>query len=83
MGVFKSKSQDVDLGLAVMEALAVPGQQYTCSEIGAVCGCSAQAIDYIQTQALKKLASKLQIKTQPDTWEAIKITSRAFTRSSS
>ena len=55
------KSDDIELGLAVLSALAEPGRVYSHVEIAAFCDCTPQTIHNIEKRALanaKKLLSK-------------------------
>jgi len=46
-----SKSERIDLGLALMSAHALPGVAYTCDEIAMWCGCSDAAIHQLLSAA--------------------------------
>ena len=53
------QSARIDLGIAVFQCFAIPGECYTCEEIAAWAGCSAQNIYLIEQAALNKLRVKL------------------------
>jgi len=46
---------EIDLGLAVLEAMRTPGTRLTHRQIAAFCGCTWQAIWQIEQKALLKL----------------------------
>jgi len=55
-----TKGERIDLGLAIMAAMAEPGTCYTHEQIGNFAGCTGNAIRNIEARALKKLARALQ-----------------------
>lgn len=54
------RSLRIDLGLAVLSAVAVPGVRYTLEEIAAFADCTKHNIFRIQTAALRKLRKRLR-----------------------
>ncbi len=64
----KDKSSRVDLGLALLTALAKPGRALTTTEIAAWCGCTNEGIRRIEQKALKKLANKLHFGPDRALW---------------
>ncbi len=57
----------IDLGLDVIAAVRRPGQSLSCDDIAAVCGCSPQAIRYIQRRALAKMLQRaLELELRPE-----------------
>lgn len=59
-GSGRAKSARVDLGLAVMSAMAERGAMFTREEIGAFADCSGEAIRLIERRALRKLRRRFQ-----------------------
>jgi hypothetical protein len=59
------KSARIDLGIALLHAVAVPGVQYTQVEIAAWAGCTHAAIRLIEKRALWKLRQRLLIRHDP------------------
>ena len=53
------KSERVDLGIAILQAVAVPGVCYTQEEIAAFAGCARGNIYRIEQVALRKLRNRL------------------------
>lgn len=53
------KTARIDLGLALLSRIALPGVTYTHDEIAAWCGCTNGAILMIERKALKKLRNRL------------------------
>lgn len=53
------KTARVDLGLALLSRIALPGVSYTHDEIAAFCGCTNGAILTIERKALRKLRTRL------------------------
>ena len=51
-------NRDIDLGLAILETIAEPGQRFTQDEIASVCGCSTAYIYLIERRALQKLRNR-------------------------
>ena len=51
---------NIDLGLAVLRALAKPGSQFSHEEIAVWCDCTAQTILNIEGKALAKLKGALK-----------------------
>lgn len=51
----KKKSSRIDLGLALLAAIAIPEVGYSQTEIAAWAGCSQQRIKQIEYKALRKL----------------------------
>ena len=54
-----TKSTRMDLGIAILSAVAIFGVRYTQDEIAAFAGCHRQAIQNVETKALKKLRNQL------------------------
>lgn len=50
-----AKSARVDLGLAILQTIALPGVQYTFTEQAAFAGCTDSAIQQIYLNAMKKI----------------------------
>lgn len=59
----KAKTNRIDLGLAILSAIALPDVRYTLAEIAAFCGCSSNAIYLIEQRALRKLKRRMQWET--------------------
>ncbi len=58
-GVYSTNRRPgIDLGLDVIATVLRPGQSLSCDDIAAVCGCSPQAIRYIQRRALAKMRER-------------------------
>ena len=55
-----TKSQRIDLGLAILEASFMPGTCHTQETIAAFCGCSVRTIHDIERKALGKLRKALK-----------------------
>jgi hypothetical protein len=55
-----TKSQRIDLGLAILEATSKPGTAHTLAEIAAYCDRSVNNIVIIQRKALRKLRRALK-----------------------
>lgn len=55
-----SHGRNIDIGLAVLCALAKPGQTMTQEDIAEVCGCPRSRIDYLQRKAMRNLKSSHQ-----------------------
>jgi hypothetical protein len=55
----REKTARVDLGIALLHRVAVPGVQYTTDEIAAWAGCTNGMITLIERKALKKVRKKL------------------------
>ncbi len=53
-------SNRIELGLAVMGAVALPGQRYSCDEIAAFCECDEETIRNIEKKALAKMGKLLK-----------------------
>ncbi len=60
-----ARSRRVDLGLALLSAVALPGVRYTQEEIAAWCGCTHGAIYVIERRALRKLRNRLLFQKDP------------------
>ena len=60
-----AKSSRVDLGIAILQAVAVPGVRYTHDEISAFAGCTRSAIQQIEARALHKLRRRLLLRKDP------------------
>jgi hypothetical protein len=58
-GEKKRRSAEIDLALEVARALTPPGARWSISDLAYVCGCSPQAIWFVEQQALKKLRAAL------------------------
>lgn len=58
----RAKTERVDLGLALLSAVAVPGVSYTYDEIAVWCGCTETNIFSIEQRALKKLRNALRFR---------------------
>jgi len=54
------KNYSIDLGLAVLSAVAQPGDRLTAQEIAEVCECSHVRIGQIERGALAKLRTALE-----------------------
>jgi len=52
-------SSAIDLGIAILHALALPGISYGRDEIAAFAGCSRSRIQQIEAKALKKVLRRL------------------------
>ena len=52
-------SADIDLGLALLSCLIKPGEQLTCEDIAAWCGCTRSAIQRVERSAMRKLRQRL------------------------
>ena len=50
---------EIDLGLALLSCLLVPGERLTTEDMAAWCGCSRSAIKRIEQRALRKVRQKL------------------------
>ena len=50
---------EIDLGLALLSALAIPGVPLTQGDIAAWCGCSRSMIYNIEKKALRNLRGRL------------------------
>jgi hypothetical protein len=50
----------VDLGLAILEAISPPGKSHTCETIAAYCGCSRGYISAVERRAIAKLRRALR-----------------------
>lgn len=61
----RAKVERIDLGLALLSVIALPGIQYTQDEIAAWCGCTNSAIYQIEQKALKKLRNRLRFCSDP------------------
>jgi hypothetical protein len=61
----KARQERIDLGLAIFECIALPGQAYSCEEIAAWAGVSFDTIHMYERQALKKLRTRLRIMKDP------------------
>jgi hypothetical protein len=59
------KTERVDLGLAILQAVAIPGVCYTQEEIAAFAGCNRGNIYLIEKRALRKLRNRLQFIKDP------------------
>ena len=57
---WRRRRDRIDLGLAILSAVRVPGVRYTRVEIAAFCGCTPQGIAVIERKALRKLQKRLQ-----------------------
>jgi DNA-directed RNA polymerase specialized sigma subunit len=55
-----SKSQRIDLGLAIIAAVRRPGESLTLRDMAEICGCSKSAIWLIERAALKKLRRAIE-----------------------
>jgi len=53
------KASRIDLGIAILSAIALPGICYTQEEISAFAGCARGNIYLIEKRALKKLRNRL------------------------
>jgi hypothetical protein len=58
-GIRDTKATRVDLGLALLSALILPGQTLTLEDIAAWCGCSRGTIRQIRTRAELKFRARL------------------------
>lgn len=59
-GKRKSRQEDMDLGLAILSCLAIPGVPLTQQDIAAFAGCTRQRIEQIENGALRKLRIRLK-----------------------
>jgi len=59
------KGERIDLGLAILSAVALPNVRYTQNEIAAWAGCSRGMIYLIERNALKKLRNNLFFRNNP------------------
>lgn len=57
-----AKKARIDLGLALLHSVALPGVSYTLQEIAAWCDCHHNAIQNIERTALKKVCNALQFR---------------------
>jgi hypothetical protein len=55
-----TKSQRIDLGLAILEAVSDPGTVHTRAEIAAYCDCSVRNVAVMEKKALGKLRKGLR-----------------------
>jgi len=55
-----AKAERIDLGLAVLSAVATPRATHTTAEIAAWCGCSKAMITAIEARALRRLREKVR-----------------------
>lgn len=65
------KTTRIDLGLALLSRIAVPGVCYTRSEIAVWAGCTDSMIYQIELRALKKLRNRLRFIRDPRLVEMI------------
>ncbi len=65
------RSNDIDLGLAILAATTEPNVCRTHREIAAYCGCSHTMIEYIEQRALHKLRNKIFFVKDPVLIEAM------------
>lgn len=54
------KRDRIDLGLALMRRRAKPGAVFTTAEIAIYCGCTMQAIQHIERNAIRSVRPKLE-----------------------
>lgn len=54
-GAMREKRDGINLGLALVSLVAIPGVPLTAEDIAAWCDCSTQAIQRIEQAALRKL----------------------------
>lgn len=55
----KDKTSRIDLGLALLSRVALPGICYTTQEIAVWCGCTNSAVFQIEQSALRKVRNHL------------------------
>jgi hypothetical protein len=55
-----AKTQRIDLGLAILSAVAQPCVTYTPMEIAAWCGCTPAMISSIEARARRRLREKVR-----------------------
>ena len=55
-----AKTRRIDLGLAILSAVAPPRVSHTPSEIAAWCACTPAMISSIEAQALRRLREKVR-----------------------
>lgn len=67
----RAQQERVDLGLAILSVLAIPGEPLTMDDIAAWCDCSRQAIEQIERKALKKIRNALFFSDR-QTWNELK-----------
>jgi hypothetical protein len=54
-----AKTQRIDLGLAILSALAAPRATFDQPDIAAFCGCTPAMIGHIEARALRRLREKV------------------------
>lgn len=57
--VGRSMGAHIDLGLALLSCLLMPGESLTSEDMAAWCGCSKSAIQSIERRALAKMRQRL------------------------
>jgi hypothetical protein len=55
-----AKTERIDLGLAILSALAPPRDSFTAVEIAAWCGCTPAMISSIEARAQRRLREKVR-----------------------
>ncbi len=65
------KMRRVELGLALLQRVALPNVCYDQREIAQWCGCTHQAIDHIEKRALRKLFRALAMR-DPELFEELR-----------
>lgn len=55
----QKERQRIDLGLALLSCLLLPGESLTSEDMAAWCGCSRSAIQGIERRALAKVRQRL------------------------
>jgi hypothetical protein len=54
------KRERVDLGLAILQCVALPGENFTLQDIAAWAGCTREAIYQIERSARRKIGEALR-----------------------
>jgi transposase len=57
-----AKSKRIDLGLAVLAAVAPPRAMFSPADIAAWCGCTPAMISSIEARALRRMKEKVRAK---------------------
>jgi len=60
LGFEPNRTSHIDQGLDRLRSIQHPGQIFTCPEIADACGCTYQAIQNIECNALKRLRQKIR-----------------------
>lgn len=62
----RTNGSEIDLGLAILSVLRLPGECLTQVDIAAWTDCSRQRIEQIEKQALRKIRRRLGLATKDD-----------------